>query len=90
MPKSTQLRIRLPAAAAGELTALPPRQRARVVSLVLNAQLAGVQAADLVQVHRNLVAVGHLLNRSLRVSRGLVANVVAVEECVELVKGLTR
>jgi len=73
-----------------ELSQLPPRARGRAVSLLLQARMAGVEVSELLAVHKNLVTVGHLLNRSLRVSRGQVANVVAVERCVELLKGLTR
>lgn len=69
---------------------LSPRARARVVSLVMRAQMTNVAAADLVAAHRNLQQVGHLMNQSLRVSYGKLANVAAVEACVKLLKELTK
>jgi len=90
MKNSTQLRIRLPGDLAQELGGLSPRARARVITLIMRGQMAGVKAVDLVAVHRNLVLVGHLLNQSLRSSNGKLANVMAVGQCVDLLKGLTR
>ena len=85
-----QIRVRIPDDFAKQLAELSPRARARVVSLVMRAQMTGVAAADLVATHRNLQLVGHLLNQSLKASRGTVANREAVESCVNLLKGLTR
>lgn len=85
-----QLRIRLPDDVASELAALSPRQRARVVAILLRAQLVGVAPKDLVAVHRNLQLLGHLLNQSLRASHGKHPNAAVVEGCVNLLKKLTK
>ena len=85
-----QLRVRIPDELAKDLAGLSPRARARVIALVMRGQFVGVKAADLVATHRNLVLVGHLLNQSLRASNGKLANVEAVGQCVDLLKGLTR
>jgi len=85
-----QLRVRIPDDLASELAGLSPRARARVVALIMHGHLMGVKATDLLAVHRNLVLVGHLLNQSLRVSHGKIADEAAVVRCVDLLKGLTR
>ncbi len=85
-----QIRVRLPDDLAKDLAGLSPRARARVVSLVFRGQTTGVAMVDLVAVHRNLQLLGHLLNQSLKASYGQAANREAVENCVKILKELTR
>jgi len=85
-----QIRVRIPDDLATELIVLSPRARSRVVAIVVRSQMAGLKATDLVATHRNLQLLGHLMNQSLRVSHGRLADVAAVEACVKLLKVLTR
>jgi hypothetical protein len=84
-----QIRIRITDELGKALVSLPPRMRARVVSLILATHGQGVDLRELSQIHRDLGLLRHLLQRSLEVSRGGAVDSLAVERCIELLQGLT-
>jgi NAD-dependent DNA ligase len=64
--------------------------RSEVVTLTVNAALAGVPVAQLVGYRQQLVNLGNLINQSLRASRGRVADVVAVERAADVISKLIQ
>jgi hypothetical protein len=89
MKNSVQLRIRMPRQEATRWLALPPSSRSKAVSLVLSA--AGTcDLNELAAMRRELSSLGTLLNQSLRTSLGKSVNINALNECVSVLKHLTR
>jgi len=88
--RGQQVRLRLGQHAATQLRELPARVRSEVVTLTVNAALAGVPVAQLVGYRQQLVNLGNLINQSLRASRGRVADVVAVERAADVISKLIQ
>jgi len=85
-----QLRIRIDDETGQRLAGLRPVLRAKVVSTVLGAHVAGVDLARLLEVRRELSHLGTLINQSLRLSRGLLTDSAAVTQAAEVINALTR
>ena len=85
-----QVRLRLGQNAATQLRELPARVRSEVVTLTVNAALAGVPVVQLVGYRQQLVNLGNLINQSLRVSRGQSVNVEAVKQAAEVIQKLIQ
>ena len=85
-----QVRLRLTPTLATQLHALPHRARAEAVALTLNASLAGIDVARLLGYRQQLVNLGNLINQSLRVSRGQLVNLVALQQAMAVLKQLTQ
>ena len=85
-----QVRLRLGKATAEQLRQLPHAVRAEVVTLAVNAALAGVAVPELVGYRQELRNLGTLINQSLKFSRGVLTNPVAVEKVVQLINQLVK
>jgi hypothetical protein len=79
---SKQLRIRTSEDVAVRLLTLSPRARSRAVSLMVAAALERVDLAVLLEMRRELVSLGNLLNQSLRLSWGTAVDRDALREVV--------
>ena len=89
-PPSKQLRIRTSEDVAERLLALSPRTRSRAVSLMVAANLERVDLTALMEMRRELVALGNLLNQSLRLSWGTAVDRDALREVVQKLGRLLR
>lgn len=78
MSPTLQIRIRLSRGAAARLLSLPPRARSRAVSFILSSFEEGLDLGELLQARRELVALGVLINQSLRLSWGKSTDAVAL------------
>ena len=76
-------RARLPKAMAIELQKLPPSLRGRTIATIIQAHVTGMDLQKLVAASDQLRRLGVLLNQSLRVSGGRIADVTALQEAVE-------
>jgi hypothetical protein len=81
-------RARLPQGLAGQLNALPPGLRGRVVAFVLLAHVQGLNLPQLVAASTELRRLGVLVNQSLRASAGRSVDVVALQEAAKKVNQL--
>jgi hypothetical protein len=81
-------RARLPNALATQFMGLPPNLRARVVGFIVMAHVGGMDLQKLVAAIDQLRRLGVLLNQSLRVSRGVSVDVVALQEAAKKVNQL--
>lgn len=70
MTTSSQLRIRVLPKTAARLKKIPPRLRAKVVSLLIESIINKVDLIELLSLRKDLVSLGVLLNQSLRTSWG--------------------
>lgn len=88
--RGQQVRLRLAQATAEQLRPLPARVRGEVVTMLVNAALAGVPVERLVGYRQELKNLGLLVNQSLRVSRGQSCDVVAVERAAAVISKLIQ
>jgi len=85
-----RLRIRINNDLGERFATLRPVLRGQAVAMMLEAHGLGVDLAELLAARRELVRLGTLLNQSLRVSRGLLVDVAAVEAAAKIITELTR
>jgi len=85
-----RLRIRINDDTGERLAALRPTLRGMVAAMVLEAHALGINLGELLAARRELAHLGTLINQSLRVSRGLLADPVAVEEAAQIIGALIR
>jgi len=86
--KNTQVRLRLPREIASGLRVLPVSARHRAVAIMLRAQMEKIDLGALVAMRGELVALGTLLNQSLRTSWGQETDREAAETVVTKLHGL--
>jgi hypothetical protein len=70
MTTSSQLRIRVLPNTSARLKKIPPRLRAKVVSLLIESIINKIDLTELLSLRKDLVSLGVLLNQSLRTSWG--------------------
>jgi len=81
-------RARLPLPLARQLMVLPPGLRGRVVAFVVQAHVTGLDLQKLVAASDQLRRLCVLMQLSLRVSGGASVDIQALQESVDLAKGL--
>ena len=87
---TNQLRIRLTDQTARRLLTLPPRARCRAASMMISATMDNIDLGELFAMRRELVALGNLLNQSLRLSWGGSVDESALRGVVEKLGGLLQ
>ena len=89
-PPTNQIRIRLTDQTARRLLTLSPRARCRAASLMISATMDNIDLDELLAMRRELVALGNLLNQSLRLSWGASVDESALRGVVKKLGGLLQ